>query len=136
MGYLLAEAIESGNRVIPTSSSTGKADVGMSFSCLLTPCPATCGISRVWVATSARRRGIATAMLDGLCQVFVPGRVLSSDELAFSDPTDDGRALALRYTRREDFMVYKWRVAGASGDLQDGPVHDFLKEQEEREALI
>lgn len=37
---------------------------------------------------------------------FVYGKVISTDEIAFSDPTDNGLNLAEKYAQRTDFLVY------------------------------
>ena len=38
---------------------------------------------------------------------FLFGYPLKSSEIAFSDPTPDGKAFATRYTETACFMVYK-----------------------------
>ncbi|XP_057877800.1 N-acetyltransferase ESCO2, partial [Melospiza georgiana] len=77
-----------------------------AWRCSLCPEPAACGISRLWVLGARRRRGIARRMMDALRRTFVFGAVLSSRDLAFSDPTADGRGFAARYCGRHDFLVY------------------------------
>ena len=39
---------------------------------------------------------------------FLPGCVVPTEKIAFSDPTPDGRAFAARYTRTQNFLVYRW----------------------------
>jgi ribosomal protein S18 acetylase RimI-like enzyme len=66
-----------------------------------------CGISRIWVHRSFRRRGIATALLDTARSTLVYGFVFPKQQVAFSQPTIDGKLLALRYTGTPDLMVYE-----------------------------
>ncbi|KAI8998394.1 ESCO1/2 acetyl-transferase-domain-containing protein [Gaertneriomyces semiglobifer] len=70
-----------------------------------------CGISRIWVSKRNRRKGIASAMLDAIRVRFVFGCAIGKDELAFSQPTKAGKALAERYTDRVDFLVYSPDIA-------------------------
>ncbi|KAJ2780865.1 hypothetical protein GGI15_003396 [Coemansia interrupta] len=92
-GCVLAESISSGLRLV------GGSGVGR-------PVPAVCGISRVWVAPDARRRGVASGLVAAVCRGFVYGCPLDLGMLAFTQPTDDGRAFASRMFGRDDFLVY------------------------------
>ncbi|XP_056371662.1 N-acetyltransferase ESCO2 isoform X2 [Oenanthe melanoleuca] len=87
-----------------------------AWRCSLQPEPAACGISRLWVLGARRRRGIARRLLDTLRRTFVFGAVLDSGDLAFSDPTPDGRGFAARYCGRADFLVYNL-LHGEPGSL-------------------
>lgn len=82
-----------------TGASSGKC-------CSADPSPALCGISRIWVLPTFRRRKTASRLLDAMRTEFVYGKIISTDELAFSDPTENGLAFAQSYTKREDFLVY------------------------------
>nr|XP_032815273.1 actin cytoskeleton-regulatory complex protein PAN1-like [Petromyzon marinus] len=70
--------------------------------------PAICGVSRIWVFSLMRRRGIATRMVDCLRRNFSYGVYLSKNELAFSDPTPDGKLFAMRYCQTPRFLVYNF----------------------------
>lgn len=59
-----------------------------------TPRSAILGISRVWVCADRRRRGIATRLLDCARENFVYGMKIEKDDVAFSQPTESGGALA------------------------------------------
>lgn len=67
---------------------------------------ATCGISRIWVLKTYRRRRIASRLLDSVRKNFIPNKTVSTDQLAFSVPTSDGKFLAAKYTRRKDFLIF------------------------------
>lgn len=121
-----------------------------AWCCSTVPEPALCGISRIWVFSLARRRSIATRMLDAVrylhghyypnkpgsvmwspdvfrhmsetCTVpsihsvslgifrsrFIFGSHLTIDEIAFSDPTPDGRLFATKYCNTPAFLVYNF----------------------------
>ncbi|XP_077032484.1 N-acetyltransferase ESCO2, partial [Agelaius phoeniceus] len=112
LGCLVAQPISQAFRVLPEPPAVpaipgDPSDPSLrAWRCSLEPEPAACGISRLWVLGSRRRRGIARRMLDALRRTFVFGAVLSSRDLAFSDPTADGRGFAARYCGRHDFLVY------------------------------
>lgn len=100
VGVLVAHGVTQGCRMIPsTGASSGKC-------CSADPSPALCGISRIWVLPTFRRRKTASRLLDAMRTEFVYGKIISTDELAFSDPTENGLAFAQSYTKREDFLVY------------------------------
>ncbi|CAG10228.1 unnamed protein product, partial [Tetraodon nigroviridis] len=84
-----------------------------AWCCSTTPEPAICGISRIWVVSMMRRQGIASRMLDCLRNNFVYGSYLSKDEIAFSDPTPDGKLFATKYFGTSQFLVYNF-VSGTS----------------------
>ncbi|KAJ2654301.1 hypothetical protein IWW48_006188 [Coemansia sp. RSA 1200] len=102
-GCILAEAIQSARRIVVEEESQ-LADSAVRF--LEDEEPATCGISRIWVLSTARRCGIASQMIDALCKRFTYGCELNRDMLAFTQPTSGGRALAEAVFGRRDFLVY------------------------------
>ncbi|KAF5473936.1 hypothetical protein F2P56_005883 [Juglans regia] len=69
--------------------------------------PAVCGIRAVWVTPSNRRKHIASQLLDAVRKSFCMGFVLEHSQLAFSQPTSAGKALASRYIGTGSFLVYK-----------------------------
>ncbi|XP_042502553.1 protein CHROMOSOME TRANSMISSION FIDELITY 7 [Macadamia integrifolia] len=69
--------------------------------------PAFCGIRAIWVTPSNRRKRIATRLLDAARKSFCMGVVLESSQLAFSQPTSAGKALASSYSAKESLLVYK-----------------------------
>ncbi|GAV57316.1 zf-C2H2_3 domain-containing protein/Acetyltransf_13 domain-containing protein [Cephalotus follicularis] len=68
---------------------------------------AVCGIRAIWVAPSKRRRSIAKQLLDAVRRSFCTVSVLERSQLAFSQPTSAGKALASTYTGTGSFLVYK-----------------------------
>ncbi|XP_078253426.1 uncharacterized protein LOC144592621 [Rhinoraja longicauda] len=113
VGCLIAEHIQRGFRVIEDKAIQQSNDAIMherqrAWCCSTNPEPAICGISRVWVFGMMRRQAIATRMTDCLRSNFVYGAYLSKDEIAFSDPTPDGKLFATRYCGTPRFLVYNF----------------------------
>jgi len=55
--------------------------------------PTALGIPRVFVPRAYRRKGIAKVLFDAAARTAVHGCKLSHDQVAFSQPTGDGRIL-------------------------------------------
>ncbi|XP_054893492.1 titin-like [Poeciliopsis prolifica] len=113
-GCLIAEHIQEGYRVIEEAPPEGSEGEKVMFErqrawcCSTTPEPAICGISRIWVVGVMRRRAIATRLIECLRNNFIYGSYLSKDEIAFSDPTPDGKLFATRYFGTSQFLVYNF----------------------------
>ncbi|KAF5750582.1 protein CHROMOSOME TRANSMISSION FIDELITY 7 [Tripterygium wilfordii] len=75
--------------------------------CQKEPKAAVCGIRAIWVGPSNRRKHIATQLLDAVRRSFCMGFVVEQSQLAFSQPTCAGKALASSYTGDKPFLVYK-----------------------------
>ncbi|KAJ2829477.1 hypothetical protein FBU31_002687 [Coemansia sp. 'formosensis'] len=103
LGCILAEMISSARRVLSTSDSSVSS---AAIKCAESSCRAVCGISRVWVAPSARRCGVATQMIAAVCKRFVYGCAIDPELVAFTQPTLDGCALAEHVFGRKDFLAY------------------------------
>ncbi|KAG8009552.1 N-acetyltransferase ESCO1 [Nibea albiflora] len=69
-----------------------------------------------------RRQGIASRMLECLRNNFVYGSYLSKDEIAFSDPTPDGKLFATQYFGTSQFLVYNF----VSGTRSSQPKSDAV----------
>ncbi|XP_023913827.2 protein CHROMOSOME TRANSMISSION FIDELITY 7 isoform X2 [Quercus suber] len=69
--------------------------------------PAVCGIRAIWVTPSNRRKHIASQLLDAVRMSFCMGSVLELSQLALSQPTSAGEALASNYFSTGSFLVYK-----------------------------
>ncbi|XP_048451687.1 N-acetyltransferase ESCO1 isoform X2 [Rhincodon typus] len=114
VGCLIAEHIQQGFRVIAdkaiqqSSNDAIMLERQRAWCCSTNPEPAICGISRVWVFSMMRRKAIATRMTDCLRSSFVYGSYLSKDEIAFSDPTPDGKLFATQYCGTPRFLVYNF----------------------------
>ncbi|KAM4718648.1 uncharacterized protein FYW61_016404 isoform 2-T3 [Anableps anableps] len=113
-GCLIAEHIQEGYRVIEEAPPEGSEGEKVMFErqrawcCSTTPEPAICGISRIWVVGMMRRRSIATRLIECLRNNFIYGSYLSKDEIAFSDPTPDGKLFATHYFGTSQFLVYNF----------------------------
>ncbi|XP_029446968.1 LOW QUALITY PROTEIN: N-acetyltransferase ESCO1 [Rhinatrema bivittatum] len=114
-GCLIAEHIQWGYRVIDEKIPDGDSEKEKAISerqkawcCSTSPEPAICGISRIWVFGMMRRKKIASRMLECLRNNFIYGSYLSKDEIAFSDPTPDGKLFATQYCGTSRFLVYNF----------------------------
>ncbi|XP_072512692.1 N-acetyltransferase ESCO2 [Salminus brasiliensis] len=79
-----------------------------AWCCSTVPEKAICGISRIWVFSLMRRKGIATRLLDTVRNSFMYGSHLTKEEIAFSDPTPDGKLFATKYCNTPTFLVYNF----------------------------
>ncbi|NXN94902.1 ESCO1 acetyltransferase, partial [Rhinopomastus cyanomelas] len=114
-GCLIAEHIQWGYRVIeekvPEVSSENEKVIferQKAWCCSTSPEPAICGISRIWVFSMMRRKKIASRMIECLRSNFIYGSYLSKEEIAFSDPTPDGKLFATQYCGTSQFLVYNF----------------------------
>nr|XP_005309541.1 N-acetyltransferase ESCO1 isoform X1 [Chrysemys picta bellii]XP_005309542.1 N-acetyltransferase ESCO1 isoform X1 [Chrysemys picta bellii]XP_005309543.1 N-acetyltransferase ESCO1 isoform X1 [Chrysemys picta bellii]XP_005309544.1 N-acetyltransferase ESCO1 isoform X1 [Chrysemys picta bellii]XP_042710750.1 N-acetyltransferase ESCO1 isoform X1 [Chrysemys picta bellii] len=114
-GCLIAEHIQSGYRVIeekiPEVSSENEKIIferQKAWCCSTSPEPALCGISRIWVFSMMRRKKIASRMIECLRSNFIYGSYLRKEEIAFSDPTPDGKLFATQYCGTGQFLVYNF----------------------------
>ncbi|KAJ8305814.1 hypothetical protein KUTeg_016359, partial [Tegillarca granosa] len=109
-GCCVAESVTEGYRVIPDSQSqSSQPHPGRRPWCCESDAePASVGISRIWVNGQRRRKGVATKLLDSVRHWFDYGVPIGKDQLAFSDPTPDGKNLATKYTGTKSFLVYKY----------------------------
>uniref|UniRef100_A0A8C7KJW2 N-acetyltransferase ESCO acetyl-transferase domain-containing protein n=2 Tax=Salmoninae TaxID=504568 RepID=A0A8C7KJW2_ONCKI len=120
-GCLIAEHIQEGYRVIEEAVPEGSEGEKVMFErqrawcCSTDPEPALCGISRIWVFSMMRRTGIASRMIECLRNNFIYGSYLSKEEIAFSDPTPDGKLFATHYCGTSQFLVYNF-VSGTRSD--------------------
>ncbi|XP_029352058.1 N-acetyltransferase ESCO2 [Echeneis naucrates] len=114
VGCLVAESIRQAFRVLeqPDQQKDMTKDDFMerhrAWCCSTVPEAAVCGISRIWVFSLARRQGIATRMLDTVRSTFTYGSHLTKEEIAFSDPTPDGKLFATKYSNTPAFLVYNF----------------------------
>ncbi|XP_068093343.1 N-acetyltransferase ESCO1 isoform X2 [Hyperolius riggenbachi] len=115
VGCLISEHIQRGYRVIEDFNPGILSDTDRLFServkawcCSTTPEPAICGVSRIWVFSLMRRKKIASRMLECVRNHFIYGSHLNKDEIAFSDPTPDGKLFAAQYCGTSQFLVYNF----------------------------
>ncbi|KAK0151840.1 N-acetyltransferase ESCO2 [Merluccius polli] len=115
VGCLIAENIRQGYRVlaVPEAPKDMTREDFMEYHrawcCSTIPENALCGVSRIWVFSLARRKAIATRLLDTVRSTFMYGSPLTKQEIAFSDPTPDGKQFATRYCDTPTFLVYNFR---------------------------
>ncbi|NXE85107.1 ESCO2 acetyltransferase, partial [Cochlearius cochlearius] len=113
VGCLVAESIKQAFRVLSEPGATPSPGQDAlqqhrAWRCSTEPEAAICGISRIWVFGLRRRKGIARRMVDVVRSTFMYGSYLSTDEIAFSDPTPDGKLFATKYCRTPSFLVYNF----------------------------
>ncbi|XP_043962148.1 N-acetyltransferase ESCO2 isoform X2 [Gambusia affinis] len=114
VGCLVAEPIRQAYRVLeqPDQNKDMTKDDFMdrhrAWCCSTVPEQALCGISRIWVFSLARRQTIATRMLDTVRSTFMYGSYLTKEEIAFSDPTPDGKLFATKYCNTPTFLIYNF----------------------------
>ncbi|NXN50548.1 ESCO2 acetyltransferase, partial [Rynchops niger] len=115
VGCLVAESIKQAFRVLsePGAVLSPEQDQDVlqhqrAWRCSTEPEPAICGISRIWVFGPRRGKGIARRMVDVVRSTFMYGYYLSSHEIAFSDPTPDGKLFATKYCQTPRFLVYNF----------------------------
>ncbi|KAM5222277.1 N-acetyltransferase ESCO1 [Ctenodactylus gundi] len=115
VGCLIAEHIQWGYRVIEeklpvirSEEEKVRFERQKAWCCSTSPEPAICGISRIWVSSTMRRKRIASRMIECLRSNFIYGSYLSKEEIAFSDPTPDGKLFATQYCGTGQFLVYNF----------------------------
>lgn len=115
VGCLIAEHIQWGYRVIEEKHPVIRSEEEKvrferqkAWCCSTLPEPAICGISRIWVFSMMRRKKIASRMIECLRSNFIYGSYLSKEEIAFSDPTPDGKLFATQYCGTGQFLVYNF----------------------------
>ncbi|NXV23109.1 ESCO2 acetyltransferase, partial [Cepphus grylle] len=115
VGCLVAESIKQAFRVLsePGAALSPERDQDVlqhqrAWRCSTEPEPAICGISRIWVFGPRRGKGIARRMVDVVRSTFMYGCYLSTHEIAFSDPTPDGKLFATKYCQTPRFLVYNF----------------------------
>ncbi|KAM5264064.1 N-acetyltransferase ESCO2 [Ctenodactylus gundi] len=107
VGCLIAEPIKQAFRLLSEPPViSGSKDCPRAWQCSDVPEPAVCGISRIWVFKLKRRKRIARRLVDTLRNCFTFGCFLSTNEIAFSDPTPDGKLFATKYCNTPNFLVY------------------------------
>ncbi|XP_063186847.1 N-acetyltransferase ESCO2 [Chroicocephalus ridibundus] len=115
VGCLVAESIKQAFRVLsePGAMLSPEQDQDVlqhqrAWRCSTEPEPAVCGISRIWVFGPRRGKGIARRMVDAVRSTFMYGCYLGAHEIAFSDPTPDGKLFATKYCQTPRFLVYNF----------------------------
>jgi len=102
-GCLIVESISEGFPLISEDKSISEDS---SVRCSKVAKPATCGVSRIWVYREERRRGIASKMMEAVRSSFIYGFTIPKDQIAFTQPTPDGKKFFTKYIGSENFLVY------------------------------
>ncbi|XP_052442616.1 N-acetyltransferase ESCO2 isoform X2 [Carassius gibelio] len=114
VGCLVAENIRQAFRVLEQQEKPkdmNKEDFmehHRAWCCSTVSEKAICGVSRIWVFSLMRRKGIATRLLDTVRTTFMYGSHLTKEEIAFSDPTPEGKLFATKYCETPTFLVYNF----------------------------
>ncbi|XP_059368317.1 N-acetyltransferase ESCO2 isoform X4 [Carassius carassius] len=114
VGCLVAENIRQACRVLEQQEKPkdmNKEDFmehHRAWCCSTVSEKAICGVSRIWVFSLMRRKGIATRLLDTVRTNFMYGSHLTKEEIAFSDPTPEGKLFATNYCETPTFLVYNF----------------------------
>lgn len=104
VGAVFAQRIARAYRVVPSEGGQGNHSGPTRCEAEASACA--CGVRAVWTHPSARRRGVATRLLDELRGALTAGAVAERAQLGFSQPTAEGAALARRYTGTDRFLTY------------------------------
>lgn len=94
---------EQEQKQVPAASSSHSSSISVST----TPAAALLGISRIWVSSQFRNKGLARTLLDCARGHFAYGLTVDKRQTAFSQPTESGGKLARRYFGCEaGWLVY------------------------------
>ncbi|VDL76468.1 unnamed protein product [Nippostrongylus brasiliensis] len=63
------------------------------------------GVNRIWTHPHARRKGVASDVLDIVRSRYFTGETVPRHRVAFSDPTDSGRRFAEHYIRYPSLLL-------------------------------
>lgn len=105
-GCAIAEKISQAHRVIPSATSSRTGSPKKILHSESESVKALCGICRLWTAPMYRRQKVASRILDCLRCNFIYGYLLDVDDIAFLDPTIDGRQFVEKYTNTSNYLVY------------------------------
>ncbi|XP_048337596.1 N-acetyltransferase ESCO2 [Sphaerodactylus townsendi] len=111
VGCLIAEPVRQAFRVLSEAAESptkNSLEHHRAWCCSTKPEKVVCGVSRIWVFSLMRRKGIARRLVDVVRRTFLFGSCLSTDEIAFSDPTPDGKLFAVKYCQTPNFLVYNF----------------------------
>jgi hypothetical protein len=92
--------------VVRTANGAPERGQGDAQAAAQTGCPAMLGVKVIWVSRAHRRQQIARELLDSARRCLVFGTVIPVSSVAFSQPTEDGFALAVSYCRSDSVLAY------------------------------
>jgi len=82
------------------------AEEAMNSCDMTSQVPAVCGVSRIWVHKSHRRKRIAHRLLESVRKSLVYSYHIPLEQVAFSQPTTEGKLFAMRYMGTKQFLVF------------------------------
>ncbi|EAL67451.1 GCN5-related N-acetyltransferase [Dictyostelium discoideum AX4] len=97
LGCLIAERVEKGYK-IESSSPT--------IQCSKVPTKILCGINRIWVLPSSRKRGIASKLMESLASNMYYCYHLKKHEIATTQPSTTGLLFFNNYFKTNQFLLY------------------------------
>jgi len=82
-----------------TAAALIPLDTGAGIFCRPTPLATPLGISRLFVSSAHRRKGIASKLLSAAAETFIHGCSLDprKGQVAFTQPTGDGKSVMQRW---------------------------------------
>lgn len=66
------------------------------------------GIRQIWVDSKFRKQGVANKLVDCARKTFLYGVIIPRNSIAFSQPTRDGQAFGLSYTKNECGTIWTY----------------------------
>ncbi|RCN41919.1 hypothetical protein ANCCAN_12133 [Ancylostoma caninum] len=75
------------------------------------------GVNRIWTHPTARRKGVASELLDVIRHRYFTGILVPKSRIAFSDPSDDGKKFAEQYVGNTAEQIFSFLVYT---ELRDG----------------
>eukprot|EP01080_Neovahlkampfia_damariscottae_P007407 gene7407-11730_t len=107
IGILIAEQIKNGYLVHFDETNQSTPTIAESIQeYTFQKEKALCGISKIYVFEEFRKKGIAKNLVESARMNLIYGFEIPKEEVAFSQPTLDGKIFALKYFKNDDFLIY------------------------------
>ncbi|KAN0016225.1 hypothetical protein ACTFIU_006187 [Dictyostelium citrinum] len=97
LGCLIAERVEKGYKIESSSPI---------IQCSKVPTKILCGINRIWVLPSSRKRGIASKLMESLASNMYYCYHLKKHEIATTQPSTTGLLFFNNYFKTNQFLLY------------------------------
>ncbi|KAM9956527.1 hypothetical protein ACTFIR_003245 [Dictyostelium discoideum] len=97
LGCLIAERVEKGYKIVSSSPT---------IQCSKVPTKILCGINRIWVLPSSRKRGIASKLMESLASNMYYCYHLKKHEIATTQPSTTGLLFFNNYFKTNQFLLY------------------------------
>lgn len=66
-----------------------------------------CAVRLIWTSQSCRRKKIGTKLLDCARAQLISGQIIPRENVAFSQPSQEGGRFIRHYTGSSEFLVYE-----------------------------